>query len=418
MKTWKIAAAVVVAILMSVSAQASWDAWAGAGAEESASKRDKSSRVAEREADLYEQGMDAIDDEEWEDAVQYFSKCAELKGKRADGALYWTAYALNKEGQKDQALQVIAALKKNYPKSEWIDDADALSVEVRERRGVRVQPSEVNDEEVKLMAIHSLMNTDSERALPLLEKILKGTSSKKMKEQAMFVLSQSSSAKAQQLIASYAKGGGNAELQKQAVHYLGIAGGERNRALLLEVYQSTKSRNVKEEVLNALMISGDRGRILNAAKTETDPELREEAIRLLGVMGARNDLAAMWQTETASNVRDAIMEALFIAGDVEHIHEIAKNDKNPDVREEAIRKLGIMGKKTAPMLLAFYANESSLHIKEAVLDALFVQSNARALIDLAKKETNRSLKREILQKLSVMNNKEAIDYMLELLNED
>jgi HEAT repeat protein len=416
MKTWKIAAAVVVAILMSASAQASWDVYVGAG--ESSSKSNKSSRVSEREADLYEEGTDAIDDEEWEEAVRVFSKCAELRGKRADGALYWTAYALNKQGQKDQALQVIAALKKNYPKSEWIDDADALSVEVRERRGQRVAPSEIGDEELKLLAIHSLMNTDPERAFPLLEKILTGKATKKMKEQAMFVLSQSSSAKAQQLIANYAKGGGSADLQEQAVHYLGIAGGERNRAMLLEVYQSTKSRNIKEEVLNALMISGDRGRILNAAKTEPDAELREEAIRLLGVMGARNDLAAMWQTETARNVREAILEALFIAGDVDHIHEIAKTDKDPEVRQDAIRKLGIMGKRTAPMLIAFYANETSPDIKDAVIDALFVQSNARALIDLAKKETNRSLKREILQKLSVMNNKEAIDYMLEILNED
>ena len=234
----------------------------------------------------------------------------------------------------------------------------------------------------------------------------------------MFVLSQSSSAKAQQLIANYAKGGGSADLQEQAVHYLGIASGERNRALLLEVYQSTKSRKIKEEVLNALMVSGDRGRILNAAKTEPDPELREEAIRLLGVMGARKDLAAMWSTETARNVREAIMEALFIAGDVDHIYEIAKADKDPEMREDAIRKLGIMGKRTAPMLLAFYTNESSVDIKDAVIDALFVQSNARALIDLSKKETDKQLKREMLQKLSVMNNKEAIDYMLELLNED
>src|ERR1051325_9359485 len=321
MKTWKAAAAVLVAILMSGTARASMDAWG----EEGSSKSSKSSRVSEREADLYEQGMDAIDDEEWEDAVRYFSKCAELKGKRADGALYWTAYALNKEGNKDQALQVIAALKKNYPKSEWIDDADALSVEVHEHRGVRVQPSDVSDEEVKLMAIHSLMNTDPERAFPLLEKILKGSSSKKLKEQAMFVLSQSSSAKAQQLIASYAKGAGTPDLQREAVHYLGIAGGGRNRGLLLEVYNSAKSRSVKEEVLEALMISGDRSGVLNAAKTESDPDLREKAIELLGVMGAKNDLAAMWATETSSDMRETIINAMFVAGDVDHIAEIAKN---------------------------------------------------------------------------------------------
>src|SRR5215212_1634033 len=417
MKAWKTAAALLVAILMSGTARAGWDPFAGGGEAREKAKEKQSERV-ERETDLYQDGMDAIDDEDWDQAVRFFSKCAEMKGKRADGAIYWTAYALNKLGSKDQALQMIAALKKAYPKSEWIDDADALSVEVHERRGQRVRPAEVDDEEVKLMAIHSLMNTDPERAFPLLEKILRGSASKKVKEGAIFVLSQSASPKAQQLIANIAKGGSSAELQKQAVHYLGIAGGDRNRGLLLEVYNGTKSRDVKEEVLNALMISGDRARILNAAKTETDPELREEAIRLLGVMGARNDLAAMWATETAPNAREAIIEAMFIAGDIDHINAIAKAEKDPELRAEAIRKLGIMGKRTAPMLLAFYANETNPDIKEAVIDALFVQNNARALIDLAKKETNRSLKREILQKLSVMGNKEAVDYMLEILNED
>jgi HEAT repeat protein len=415
MKAWKTLAAVLVAILMSGTARAGWDAWGGEGGEK---EKEKKERVSEREADLYEQGEDAIDDEEWESAVRYFAKCAELKGKRADGAMYWSAYALNRLGNKEGALQMIAALKKSYPQSEWIDDADALSVEIKERRGQQVKPSDVEDEDVKLMAIHALMNTDSERAIPLLEKILKGNSSKKIKEGAMFVLSQSSSPKAHDLIASFAKGNSSPALQKEAVHYLGIGGGERNRQLLLEVYNGTKSRGVKEEVLNALMVSGDRGRILNAAKTETDPDLREEAIRLLGVMGARNDLAAMWATESSPNAREAIIDAMFIAGDVEHIGEIAKNDKSIDVRGEAIRKLGLMGKKTAPALLSFYTNDPSPEIKEAVIDALFVQNNARALIDLSKKETNKSLKREILQKLSVMGNKEAVDYMLEILNED
>jgi len=412
MKAWNVLAALMVAIVMSGAAYAEPEPWP------EKDKSEKQSVRAERESDLYEEGEDAIDEEDWDRAVRLFSKCAEMKGKRADGAIYWTAYALNKLGSKEQSLQMVAALKKAYPKSEWVDDADALAVEVGEQRGPHVHPADIDDEEVKLMAIHSLMNTDPERAFPLLEKILKGSASKKVKEGAMFVLSQSSSAKAQQLIANFAKGGGSPQLQKQAVHYLGIAGGERNRGLLLEVYNGTKSRDVKEEVLNALMISGDRGRILNAAKTESDAELREEAIRLLGVMGARADLAAMWATETGRGPREAIIEAMFIAGDVDHIGAIAKGDKDPEMRTEAIRKLGVMGKKTAPLLLQFYATESNMDIKEAVLDGLFVQNNARALIDLSKKETNKALKREILQKLSVMGNKEAVDYMLELLNED
>ena len=417
MNAWKTLAACMVAVLMSGTAVAGCESCLGES-ENERSKSGSSARRAERETDLYQEGMDAIDDEEWEEAVKYFGKCAELKGKRADGSLYWMAYALNRLGNKEGALQMIDALKKAYPKSEWIDDADALSVEVRERRGQHVRPADIDDEEVKLMAIRSLMNTDPERAFPLLEKILKGNSSKKVKEGAMFVLSQSAGPRAHELIASIAKGNSSPDLQKQAVHYLGISSGERNRQLLLDVYNSAKSRGVKEEVLNALMISGDRARILNAAKTETDPELREEAIRLLGVMGARADLAAMWATETSRSARESIIQALFICGDANFIGEIAKSEKDQDVREEAIHKLGIMGKKTAPLLLQIYASETNTDIKEAVIEGLFVQGNARALIDLSKKETNRSLKREILRKLSVMGNKEAIDYMLEILNEE
>jgi len=415
MNLWKTLAAIAVAILMSGTARAGgWESWLG---EKSEKHKEKQSERAERESDLYEEGQDAIDDEEWEDAVRAFSKCAEMKGKRADGALYWTAYALNKLGNKDQALQMIDALKKTYPSSQWIDDANALSVEVRERRGVTVQPGDVSDEELKVMAIRSLMNTDPERAFPLLEKILKGSASKKVKEGAMFVLSQSSSPKAQALIADLAKGS-SPSLQEEAIHYLGIAGGERSRKILLEVYNTTKSQDAKEEVLNALMISGDRARILEAAKTEKDPDLREEAIRLLGVMGARADLAAMYASETSNDTREAIIDALFVAGDTEKIGEIAKSERDPELREEAIRKLGVMGKKTAPLLLQLYATESSMDVKEAVIDGLFVQGNARALIDLSKKETNKALKREMLQKLSVMHNKEAVDYMLEILNEE
>ena len=50
-----------------------------------------------------------------------------------------------------------------------------------------------------------------------------------------------------------------------------------------------------------------------------------------------------------------------------------------------------------------------------MLNALFIQGNAKALIEIAKQETDPSLKREAVQKLSIMGSKEATDYMMELL---
>ena len=51
-----------------------------------------------------------------------------------------------------------------------------------------------------------------------------------------------------------------------------------------------------------------------------------------------------------------------------------------------------------------------------MVNALFLQDNATALVALARKEENQELKKEMVQKLSHMDSKVATDYMLELLN--
>ena len=373
---------------------------------------------SEREADLYEEGTDAIDDENWDEAVRTFARVAEMKGSRADGAVYWSAYALEKLGRKAEALKTIDGLKKAYPKSRWLDDAQALELELRQSRGERVSPASVEDDDLKMIAINSLMHTDPEKAFPLLEKLVRnGAVSKKIRERALFVLSQSSSAKSQALLADIARGNANPDLQKDAVRYLGISGSAQSRQLLADMYASVNSENVKKEIIRAFMLAGDKTRVLAAARTEKDPELREEAIRNLGIMGGRAELAQMYAGETNPEVKEAIIQALFISGDTEKMADLARTEKDPDLREDAIKKLGLMGGKTAPLLLSLYANETSENVKEAVIDALFLQGNARALIDLTKSEKNKDLKSRAFKKLSLMQNDEALEYMLQILND-
>jgi len=378
---------------------------------------ERSERARERESELYEDGTDYIDDEEWEKAIEKFTRVAQLNGSRQDGALYWMAYAMNKLNRRTEALNVIEGLKKGHPKSRWLNDAKALEIEVRQRSGQKVRPEAVDDD-VKVIAIQSLMHTDPEKAFPLLDKIVKGGSySKKMKEQALFILSQSSSPRAQTLLADIARGNANPEIQEEAIRYLGISGGQRNGQLLAEIYASPNaSTDTKEEVLKAWMISGNKARVLEAAKSERNLELRKDAIRLLGVMGARGELASMYANETSRDTKEEIIQGLFIAGDHARITELATNEKDPRLRAEAIQKLGLMGSKSTQALLGFYATGNS-EVKEAVINGLFVMGNAKALIGLAKKETNREMKKEILQKLSVMGSDDAIAYMLEILEE-
>ena len=85
------------------------------------------------------------------------------------------------------------------------------------------------------------------------------------------------------------------------------------------------------------------------------------------------------------------------------------------MRVEAIQRLGLMGDDTAPMLKSIYTSDKDANVRRAVLNGFFVQGNAKALIEIAKQESDPALKREAVQKLSVMGSKEATDYMLELL---
>ena len=61
--------------------------------------------VREAAMDAYEEGKDAIDDEEWQDAVRSFNRVIQMKNYQADGALFWKSYALSKMGNVADALK-------------------------------------------------------------------------------------------------------------------------------------------------------------------------------------------------------------------------------------------------------------------------------------------------------------------------
>jgi hypothetical protein len=66
-------------------------------------------------------------------------------------------------------------------------------------------------------------------------------------------------------------------------------------------------------------------------------------------------------------------------------------------------------------LVSIYKSGQNREVRDAVLNALFLQQNGKALVDLARGESNPEMKQEIVQKLSLVHSKEATDYMMELL---
>jgi HEAT repeat protein len=395
--------------------------------EQDTARQDREREMAEREAQraraerdrensLYEQGTNALYEGRYDRALTHFTRLAELKSGRADAALYWKSYAQYRLGQQAESLATIGELTKGYPSSQYLKQARALEVEVRARAGQPMRPDAQADEELKLIAINAFAQGSPEEAVPLLENILNGTGSPRLKNQALFVLAQINNAKAREVLRNVAKGSAIPELQGRAIQYLGVHGGPENRTILAEIYSSSSDVDVKRRILRAFMQAGDRDRLFAAAQNEKTPELRLEAVRQLGNMGANEFLWQMYQKETSIEVKRQIIQSLQVAGNVTRMIELAKTEKDPELRRLAIRNLGVMGSKSAgDTLVELYGTETDPANRRTIINALHSQNNATALVALARKEQDATMKREIVQRLAHMDSKVARDYMLELL---
>jgi hypothetical protein len=379
-------------------------------------KRDREQDRLERLDELYSDGREALDEDRYDQAAGKFRELADMNGPQTDAALYWKAYSENKLGQRDSALTTIADLEKRFAQSRWIKDARALKIEVQQSSGQPAHPETQPDEELKMLAITGLMNSDPQRAMPLLEKVLNGPGTPKEKSKALFVLAQNGSAESREILGRIARGQSNPDLQKKAVEYLGLFGGQQARQTLAEIYASTGDESVKRAILKSYMIGGDKEHLLAAAKGEKDASLRAEAIKQLGIVHAPEELRQLYKTETSLEVKKDILKAFFLTGDAKFLAEAAQGEKDAEVRRAAIRNLGLIGSADAKdALLTIYAKETDRENKEAVLNALFIQGNAHALVTIARGEKDPELKKIAVSKLALMNSKEGNDYLMEIL---
>lgn len=452
--------------------------------------------------DAYNAGKKAINDTppNWQQALDSFSQVAKARGAQADEALYWVAYSQYKLGQRSAALKTIAQFKRDYPASKWKKDVEALEIEIQPPQN----PEETSDCELKLLAVSSLLNSDPDRAVPILEKLLSnggnsGQCGGQILEKALFVLCQSDSQRASDLMLQIATGKLHPELQMKAIHCVGTAG---HHDVLVKIYTSTSSREAKKAVLHALGISGGCRELLDLSRDEKDSSLVQEAIHSMGIAGCKEQVRELYGKATTPEAKHDILHSTIVSGDTELQERVARNDPDPKVRAEAIKDLGISGgcsqlgsvsvaekdpnvvheaihamgvggckqqlrdlynKTTDPetkrevlhstivsgdtelqeqvglndpdpklkaeaikdlgisggssaTLVKIYQNSQSSDVRDAAINALFIKGDAHSLVELARKETNPELRKRLVEKLSVMGNREANDYLMEILN--
>ena len=259
--------------------------------------------------DSYTAGTRAMDEHRWPDAVSAFDKVISEKGARVDAALYWKAYSLNKLGKTPLAIATCEQLHSQFGGSTWNKDCDAISMDsdkVKVKMDkvhpyVKVAPYGVyvdggdngvprgSDEDLKILALNSLLNRDPTAAIPLLRGILSGNQPQNVKKHALFVLAQSKSPEAESILHDAALGKLDPQLQGEAIRSMAVFQGKRANDTLAEVYRTTTDVKIKKTIISAMFITRDAPLMVEMAKNEKDLELKRAIVSQLALM---NDKAA------------------------------------------------------------------------------------------------------------------------------
>jgi hypothetical protein len=266
--------------------------------------------------DAYTVGTRAMDDRRWPDAVTAFDKVISEKGERVDAAFYWKAYSLNKLGKTSLAVATCEQLRSQFASSTWNKDCDAISVDVqvdaKEDDKIKLKMDKVHpyvkvapygiyvdggdngvargsDEDLKLLALNSLLNRDPTTALPLLRGILSGNQPLTVKKHALFVLAQSKSPEAESILHDAALGKLDPQLQGEAIRSMAVFQGKRANDTLAEVYRTTTDPKIKKSIISAMFITRDAPHMVEMARNEKDLELKRTIVSQLALM---NDKAA------------------------------------------------------------------------------------------------------------------------------
>jgi tetratricopeptide (TPR) repeat protein len=372
---------------------------------------------------IYQNGLNALDSHHYEQALESFTTVVSRAGARAEGGLYWKAYALNKLGRRDEAQAAIDQLRKTYANSRWLDDAKALELEVKQSKGP-VSPEAETDEDIKILALNSVMQSDPERALPQIENMLKTSHSPRLKRQIVTVMAMNGSPRAKQDLEQIARTG-NPDLQVVAIRYLsqsqrrGVETTPANGQLFFDIYAASSDNSVKNAILDTFNSTKDKDHLIQILKTEKNPSLRQRAIGFLGEYDGQADLWQVYPSETTPEGKEQILNAMHQNGNIDKLAEVARTDKEAKVRLAAVRAIASQkaGNPSAA-LVAVYSAEQDPQVKQNIVSSLASARNGKALVDIARTETDYKLKLRIVEHLANMTkySKEAADYLQEILS--
>jgi HEAT repeat protein len=420
---------------------------------------DAASKQKEAEK-AYKAARKTLNAEEYRDAAKKFAEIYDQypDTKYAARALYWQAYAQYKLGGKSDLKKAERALETHLDKysdtstredatelyyrvlgqlaeggdkdaaKKLAEDTDRM-IEMETDRDVDVDVHV--DVEEKMAALHALINMRSDKALPILEKILTDTSPKnaELREKSLFLLSQYDSEQAADILIRVAREDPEPEVRKNAVFWLSQTHSDKAADFLEELLTETDDPEMQEKVIFALSQIGD-ARALAAlrriAMDKTQPEdSRANAIFWLGQSGGLDDIRFVKELYGELEDEDLKEKVIFSVAqgsrNGDWLLEIVNDPKEPtEVRKQALFWAGQSNAIDVEGLAKIYKTSKDSEMREQAIFALSQRPESKAIkimIELARTEKDPEMRKQLVFWIGQSGDPAAEDFLLEIIND-
>jgi HEAT repeat protein len=207
------------------------------------------------------------------------------------------------------------------------------------------------DRETREQAVFWLSSVAGDRSVTLLEQILKTSRDEDIQKKAIFSLQNSNRPRAYEVLRDYAgRDDVSNELRMEAIFWLGQRRSEENATFLKQLFAKAKNQEVQEKIIFSLSqqhTAGNNQFLLDQALNQSlSMDLRKNALFWAGQSGAL-DVAKLSEVYNRSSEFEFKEQVIFVlqqkgrnTAAIDKLIDIAKNDRNRELRSKAIFWLG------------------------------------------------------------------------------
>ncbi|HEV2763357.1 MAG TPA: HEAT repeat domain-containing protein [Pyrinomonadaceae bacterium] len=349
----------------------------------------------------FREGRDLIGEENWGRAAEVFSRFVNQypKDRNADAAYYYLALAYKKLNRPGDAQTTLGTLISRFPRSQWVDDAEAMQAELDPAKARELKDKA--DVDLKIIALQSLCQNDPSQCPTYVNEVLSSgsRSSLRLRQAAIALLGRHGGPAAIPSLVSLARNDADEAIRVQAISALGQTDQDNVLDTLRELAMGPefKDNGVVDMALHAI-VENDSPRAVtimgDLARNARTVEARRHAIYLLATRRKGEDvvdqLFRVYDADQSLEIRKQVIEGLgnrVSQRAHDKLVEIARSAPNVELRKQAIRTIPNRSRSVnrdpnldLDIFISLYDSERDEELKDSLLEAIArYDSNQRAL---------------------------------------